>query len=151
MVSNSWKSLWERIGLNEKTRKAVEEQGIKSLDDLKDLTIKDISTMVTNILRSAPKDEKDGESGEELVVYPFVALKRTCGARYWIDMRIRSGQNYGDRHLNSGELRMAVDRLNELDLIKEYTKNVDPLKPGILKSSGEWQNWVESGTITWLS
>ena len=38
---------------------------------------------------------------------------------------------------------MEVDRLNDLDLIKESTKNVDQLNPGSLKSSGEWNNWVE--------
>jgi ribosomal protein S5 len=70
------------IGVNDMTTDAIGEQGVETMENLAELTLKDVRYLSTNVMKYQAPLVAQGK-----VRLPFRSIKKIEAARYWIDTR----------------------------------------------------------------
>ena len=107
MASNvAWKALLGRIGADEVTKREFELQGLKSIDDLADLTEDDIKSVVVNI-QKYPHPGNTLADADDKPYLNAVTIEKLKVVRFWVDLRKRTGQPFNSGSCTNAEITLA--------------------------------------------
>ena len=77
-------------------------------------------------------------------LFPFASVKNLKGFRCWLHLQDRIGNVHGDYAFERGEAVVTLNRIKEVDKLKQASKDLAPTKSKAFKSMAyEWTNWKE--------
>ena len=115
------------------------DQCISNITDLRGLDDKDIEGLTYNIMKYGSDQAPQGA----VIRFPFNSIKKLKGARYWIELRIRTGQDWTSGTCLAGEVTNSLTRIQELKRIKDSLGESDPTRPDKLSSFKNWTAWFQ--------
>jgi hypothetical protein len=140
MAANTpFRAFLTRIGINDLSQDAIEDQGLSDMQTLSELTKTDIRYLCNNTMLKyqAPL------VAPGMIQLPFRAVKQLEAARYWIDTRRWSGLPWLATGLTDPELTKAMTCIQENEERIAALKDVDITKPEKLTNLKNWQAFWE--------
>ena len=135
-------SCLERIGFNEETRDFLGDQGIASMEDLRNLPLSEFNRMIKHFSRTTT------QGGD--ITFPYIAVRKLKALCSWADYRFARGQDMPAASFRDGVIVRFLDRITVLDEIK-LSQDEDELKtPPELKSMADWPTFEEL-LLLWIA